>query len=150
MKTLQKLLLVAVGAVLCYELSPRVKFYVHHGIWLPGFCMNFHFRDHPDLFSVFGLDGAHTYSTFEVRREDVQELIHSIGPQSIWIRYSAREPAMRDSTMQCPCHLPPKALRHQPNIMLYSNDTKGEDYYNIWLLPDSSDTVKVTMAMPFT
>jgi hypothetical protein len=149
-KTLLRIAIVASAAMVFYVSSPRVKFYVHHGIWLPGYCTNFHFRDYPDLFSVFGLDGAHTYSTFEVPRDDVQDLIHSIGPQSIWARYGELDPEMTDSTFQCPCILSPNALYQQPNIMLYSNDTKGEDYYNIWLLPDSSDTVKVTIAMPFT
>ena len=112
-----------------YQSSLRVKFYAHHGIWLPSFCNNFEFIETPDLFSFFGLDGHHTKSTFEIKNSEIQTLVNAIGPQEIWLKYSDLNPAMKDSTLHCPCILPNVVLEGKVQFMLWSSDTKGD--YNI-------------------
>lgn len=141
--------LVMLGAVSMYVLSPRAKFYVHHGIWLPAFCSNFHFDEYPDLNSLFGKDGAHTSSSFDIERDDTQRLIDHIAPQIIWIMYSRLDTTMKDGELKCPCILPRAVFEERPRTVLYSSDTKG-DFYNIILDQDSSDIVRVTIYMPFT
>lgn len=136
--------------VVSYNLNPKVKFYVHYGIWLPSYCNNFEFIESPNIHSIFGLDGDHCRSSFEINKNEIQSLVDAIEPESIWLRYSETDSTLKDSTLTYPNILPKEAAEGKINFMLWSDDDTKGDYYNIWIKPDKKSKIKVTISMPFT
>jgi len=136
-------------SVLAYTVSPRVKFYTHFGIWLPSFCEKFNFTDNPSLMALIGKDGLGASANFEIEKENIEILIKSIRPQSLWLKYSELDSTMTDKTLNNIEGLPEEVLKGEIKVMLWSSDTKG-DYYNIWLIPSENGKLKVSISMPFT
>ncbi len=113
-----------------YAYSPRVKFWIHHGIWLPSYCYNYKFIKHPNTASFFGLDGSNTISSFEFDERKMESLIKSINPKHIWVQYSESDSTLKDTTIIYPAKLPIEVINGEVRIMLYDDQVKG-DYYNI-------------------
>lgn len=138
-----------ISGVLFVNLPPRAKFYTHYSIWLPSYCHNFEFIRSPNLMSLFGVDGASAFAQFEIEKENVESFIGSIGPESLWLKYSEADSTLENVSLEYPNELPEDVKNGRIKVMLWSEDTKG-DYYNIWLIPTDGRVMQVTISMPFT
>lgn len=113
-----------------YAYSPRIKFWIHHGVWLPSYCYDYKFIKYPDAFSFFGLDGSHTYTEFSFDKEKMEHLIESVNPEKIWVKYSLSDSTLNDTTLVYPTKLPKEVINGDVEIMLHDSRGKG-DYYNM-------------------
>lgn len=142
-------ILFIVADILTINISSRSIFYAYYEIWLPSYCKNFEFISIPDLHSLFGNDGAGAKAEFEIDKENIEKLITSIAPQSLWLRYDLSDSSLKSESLEFPNELPKAVKNGEIQLMLYSSDTKG-DFYNIWLRPLGNGVIKISISMTFT
>ncbi len=99
--------------------------------------------------AIFFSDGRSAETRFQIANGDIENLVKSIEPQGIWLKYSELDSTLSDKSLNQYDVLPEDVLNGKVKFMLYSNDTKG-DFYNIWIIPGENGKMNVSISMCFT